>query len=150
MTEIRFYHLQQDTTIHAVPELLSKATSRNLRVLLKLPDQSRVDFYDDWLWRYKPESFLPHGREGDPHGDVQPIWLGTADQTPNKATMVLAIENAPLPPAGSFDLLCLMFDSEHKDRLDAARALWSKFKKQPDLTLTYWKQQDNGSWAKQD
>ena len=147
MTEIRFYHLQQDTTAKAVPEILSKAVSRGMKILLKVPDEGRMQFYDDWLWRFQPESFLPHGREGDPHPEAQPIWISTADQAPNQARMAMVVEEAELPPLESFDLICLIFDSENESRLNKARQLWGDLKKADGLTLAYWQQQDNGTWT---
>lgn len=150
MTEIRFYHLQQDTTTRAVPDILGKAVEKGLKVLLKLPNQDRVNFYDEWLWRFNPESFLPHAKNGDPMPEKQPVWLDTGDTAPNAATMALVIEESELPPIGSFDLVCFIFDSENHDRLQRARSLWGQLKQTPDLTLTYWKQKDSGGWAKQD
>lgn len=150
MTEIRFYHLQQDTTAKAVPEILGKALGRNMKILLKLPSEERVRFYDDWLWRFQAESFLPHGMDGDPHPDMQPVWISRHDDAPNGASMAFVLEEADMPPVENFELVCLMFDNENEDRLKRARSLWGQFKAQAGLTLTYWKQQDNGGWAKQD
>ncbi len=149
MTEIRFYHLQQATATKAIPEILGKAVERGMKVLFKLPDAARCQFYDDWLWRFQPVSFLAHGKDGDSKADQQPIWISTSDEAPNQARMALVAENADLPPQDQFDLICLVFDSENQDGLEKARHLWGQFKKQPELTLTYWKQQDNGAWAKQ-
>ncbi len=60
MPEIRFYHLRRDTAERALPDLLTKGLARGHKILLKLPDTARRQFYDDWLWRFKAESFLPH------------------------------------------------------------------------------------------
>lgn len=150
MTEIRFYHLQQDTTTKAVPEILGKALERGMNVLLKVPDEERAVFYDDWLWRFQAESFLAHGKDGDTHADKQPVWVSVHDQAPNGATMAMVVEEAELPPLADFKLICLLFDSENPHRLQRARSLWAEFKKRDDLNLTYWQQQENGSWSKKD
>lgn len=149
MTEIRFYHLQSDTTTKAVPDILGKAVEKGLKVLLKLPNEERVRFYDDLLWRYSPESFLPHGRAGDKMPESQPIWIDSIDKAPNNATMALVAEEADLPPLTDYALICLVFDSDNHDRLQKARTLWGQLKQLPDLTLTYWKQKENGGWEKQ-
>lgn len=150
MTEVRFYHLQQDTTAKAVPEILGKAVSRGMTILLKVPDDKRVQYYDEWLWRFQPDSFLPHGREGDPHPEAQPIWITTSDQAPNQPKMAMVVEESEMPPVQGFELVCLVFDSENEARLQRARQLWGELKKTDGLTLTYWYQQDNGSWTKKD
>lgn len=150
MTEVRFYHLSQDVTTKAVPEILGKALARDMKILLKVPDAERAAFYDDWLWRFQPESFLPHGKEGDPFPEKQPVWISADDQAPNGATMVMVVEEAEMPPLADFALVCLLFDSENPHRLERARKLWGELKKQDGLSLTYWQQQDNGSWTKKD
>jgi DNA polymerase-3 subunit chi len=150
MTEMRFYHLQQDTTTKAVPEILGKAVGQGLKILVKLPDEARCQFYDDLLWRFQSDSFLPHGMAGDKFGEAHPIWLDIKNDPPNAATMAMVVEEADMPPLDKFDMVCLIFDSENQHRLDRARSLWAEYKTHPELTLTYWKQQDNGSWKKQD
>lgn len=149
MTEIRFYHLLRDTTTKAVPDILTKALAKGIRVLLKLPNEERRKYYDDWLWRFQAESFLPHAQDGDLVPEAHPVWLSTENVAPNGATMAFVIEGAELPPFDSFALICMMFDSENEDRLQQARKLWGDLKKQKDLTLTYWKQGDDGRWVQQ-
>jgi DNA polymerase-3 subunit chi len=148
MTEIRFYHLRRDTADRAVPELVSKALEYGHRILLKLPDTSRRQHYDDWLWRYRADSFIPHGQDGDPHAAAQPVWLSTSDEAPNAASMALVVEGADLPPLDKFKLLCLVFGSENPEELERSRALWRSLKEKNISNLTYWQQQENGSWAK--
>lgn len=149
MTEVRFYHLRNKTPEQAVPELALKALSRDYKILIKLPNEQRQRFYDDWLWRFDPNSFLAHGQEGDPEGASQPVWLGTGDTAPNGATMALVAEGADLPVLENFALVCLVFDSTQQEHLQKARSLWATLKTQDDLTLSYWQQQDDGNWAKQ-
>lgn len=149
MTEIRFYHLLRDTTTKAIPDIIGKALSRDMRVLLKLPDEERRGFYDDWLWRYSPESFLPHAQDGDPMPETHPVWLSVGNDAPNGAKMAFVVENAELPEFSKFDLICLLFDSENEDRLKSARQRWTELKGRDDITLTYWQQQDDGRWVQQ-
>lgn len=149
MTEIRFYHLLRDTTSKAVPDIISKALAKGIRVLLKLPNEQRRNHYDDWLWRYNPESFLPHAQDGDPEPQAHPVWLSTTDEAPNGATMAFVVEGAELPESSKFSLICMLFDSENEERLLQARQRWAELKKQTDLTLTYWKQSDDGRWVLQ-
>lgn len=150
MTEIRFYHLQYDTTTKAVPEILGKAVERGMKALLKLPSPERCKFYDDLLWRSQPDGFLAHGLDSDPAPEIQPILISTENSVLNQPDMALVAEEAEMPDVSAFKLVCLVFDSENEPRLQRARQLWAQYKQQTDLTLTYWKQQDNGRWEKQD
>ena len=149
MPEIRFYHLRRDTAERAVPDLLTKGLARGHKILLKLPDTARRQFYDDWLWRFKAESFLPHAQDGDPMPEMQPVWLSTANDAPNGAQMAVIVEGAELPPIEKFELVFLMFSSENPAELEKSRCLWKNFKQQGDLNLAYWQQQDDGRWVQQ-
>lgn len=151
MTEIRFYHMLYDKTDQIIPDLLQKALDKNMRVLLKLPNAERLGYYDDWLWRFQPESFLPHGTDQDTEkASEQPVLLTLGDTPLNDARMALVVEEAELPPTNDFDLICYLFDSENPSRLQKARHLWKELKERSGLTLTYWQQQTNGRWIKQD
>ena len=149
MTEIRFYHLLRDTTAKAVPDILGKALAKDIRVLLKLPNEQRRNHYDDWLWRFNAESFLPHAQDGDPQPALHPVWLSVNDEAPNGATMAFVIEGAELPAFDKFSLICMLFDSENEDRLKQARERWAALKQQDNIKLTYWKQSEDGRWLEQ-
>lgn len=149
MTDIRFYHLRRDTADKAIPDLLAKALANGHKIYLKMPTPARCQYYDDWLWRYRDDTFLPHAQDGDPSPHVHPIWIGTGDDAPNGATMAIAAEGATLPPPKNFKLMCFVFSSEHEAELNLSRALWSELKKNSSVSMTYWQQQENGAWEKQ-
>jgi DNA polymerase-3 subunit chi len=149
MTEIRFYHLRRDTAEKTVPDLLSKGLAHGYKILLKLPDEARRRHYDDWLWRFRDDAFLPHAQDGDPSPMSHPIWLTTGDAAPNGAQMVVAVEGASLPPPEMFALQCLVFSSESPSELAQSRQLWKELKDRAGVTATYWQQQENGAWEKQ-
>jgi DNA polymerase-3 subunit chi len=147
MTELRFYHLRRDTAERAMPDLVTKALAHGHKILVKLPDEARRAHYDDWLWKFKAESFIPHGQDGDPQPEAHPVWLSVADEAPNGAGMALVLEGADLPPLENFKLVCFMFGSENAEELDKSRGLWRSLKERGDLNMTYWQQQENGGWA---
>lgn len=147
MTEIRFYHLQASAAEQVVPDLLKKAVAQGFLALVKAPTVSRCHFYDDLLWRVA--DFLPHAMEGDPENTQHHVWISTKDETPNNANMALLVEGVEFPNLNNFRLICNVFDSQKEDHLDKMRQLWSQLKKNDALTLTYWKQQPSGGWAKQ-
>ncbi len=150
MTEIRFYHVQRNIAASAAPSLIQKALDKGLRIFIKVPDMDRQIFYDDFLWRHHPSAFLAHGQDTDPMPDIQPVLIGTEDRAANAAKMALVVDGAGLPPLEAFELVCVLFDSENVAVLERARQQWKKLKDQPDLVMTYWKQETNGAWSKQD
>jgi DNA polymerase III subunit chi len=147
MTDLRFYHLRRDTADRAVPDLVIKALAHGHKILIKLPDTARRQHYDDWLWRFKPDSFIPHAQDGDPQPEMQPVWLSTSDEAPNDASMALVVEGAKLPPLENFKLVCLVFSSENTEELEQSRGLWRELKNNKNLRMTYWQQQENGAWT---
>ena len=118
---------------------------------MKLPTPERCAYYDDWLWRFQADSFLPHGTtQNERHAKDQPVLITHDDIAANGAKMALVAEEAALPPAQAFDLVCYLFDSENPSRLQTARGLWKTLKETGDAALTYWQQQNDGRWVKQD
>lgn len=146
MTEIRFYHLQRSTMKQALPGILEKALERSMRVVIHLADKAQVKDLDNWLWAYKPESFLPHGCDGDPEPSEHPIWLTTTHDNPNKADLVIVAD--ALPWEGTMDgikMRCEFFDGTNEAIVSSARKNWAQFQKE-DYELSYWQQDDQGRW----
>lgn len=145
--EIRFYHLQSQSLGQALPALLSKVIEKKHRVVVKLPDQGRVEALDSHLWTYEPNSFLPHGSKKSGNAEQQPIWLTCDDENPNDADVLILAEGAVFEQMDEFSLSCEIFDGQDQDALQVARARWKTFKDQ-GYDLTYWQQTANGGWDK--
>ena len=69
-----FYHLEASTVEGILPGLLEKTRQKGWRALVKLPE-AQLKEMDDYLWTYKEDSFLPHGRDDEPMAEQQPITL---------------------------------------------------------------------------
>lgn len=150
MTEIRFYHLQTSNQNQALPMLISKAYDQGKRVLVKMPDAKEVEAFDKHLWTFKPDSFIPHASAKSNKGDnagLQPVWLTDCDENPNKAELLIITQGASSEMAGDFSLCCEMFDGRSDEAVKAARERWKAYKDQ-GFEVTYWKQDEQGRWAK--
>jgi DNA polymerase-3 subunit chi len=148
MTEIRFYHTQIRSAEEVLPDLLSKALKKFPRIACKVADEERCLYFDDYLWHYHPQAFLPHGTDHDILPEHQPILLMTGDTALNGAKTLMVMEEATLPANLShYDLICLVFDGRDPRQREPARQYWAQLKKeQQDVTLSYWQQQDSGQW----
>jgi DNA polymerase-3 subunit chi len=63
MTRVDFYVLQQDAMIariHYACRLVEKALNHGHHIVLAVDDESQAINISDYLWSFKPESFLPH------------------------------------------------------------------------------------------
>ena len=61
MTELRFYHLQDQPIERVLPQLLEISLARGWRVVVQAASEERVEALDAHLWTYRDDSFLPHG-----------------------------------------------------------------------------------------
>ena len=146
MPEIRFYHTQYKTAQEVLPDLLLKALSRQMRVVCKLADTATCQDYDDYLWQFSKNHFLPHGLATDSDAALQPVLLTDTDTALNLAKTMMVLDNAALPSATDYDLICLIFDGRNPMHVQHARGQWALLKDQANIILTYWQQQENGQW----
>ena len=148
MTEMLFYHLQNQPLERVLPQLLERSVERGWRVVVQAASDERVDALDAHLWTYRDDAFLPHGTARDAEAAVHPIVLTTADHNPNGATVRFLVDGVPVPTdAASYERIVLLFDGEDADAVAAARARWGEAKAQ-GFNVTYWQTDENGRWVK--
>jgi DNA polymerase-3 subunit chi len=146
MSEIRFYHLQTQRLEQALPALLSKSLSTGRRAVVRFADDKDIAHFNDHLWTYNPNSFLPHGSEKDGHSDRQPIYLTAAQENPNNAEILVLCGATDVPAdLDSFSLCCDFLDGNNDEAVQQARARWMQYK-DAGHTVTYWQQTENGVW----
>jgi DNA polymerase-3 subunit chi len=145
MTEIAFYHLQQKRLEEALPQLLEKAVERGLRAVVLAESEERVAALNSLLWTYKREGFLPHGAKADGRSDVQSIYLTEAEENPNGAALLVAVDGARLEYVEQFQRCLDLFDGNDELAVAAARERW-KAAKAHGHKLTYWQQTERGGW----
>lgn len=147
MTEIRFYHLQNQSLEQALPALLSKAFQNGHRIIVKAPSDM-VERLNEHLWTYHADSFLPHGTEKDGNAENQPIWITDKDENPNNADLLILTHNLESENVADFKMTCEIFDGRNDNDVSAARARWKAYMANEALELTYWQQTAQGGWEK--
>jgi len=148
MTEILFYHLQNQPLERVLPTLLEKSLERGWRVVVQAASEERIEALDAHLWTFRDDSFLPHGTHKQPEANEQPILLTVNDDNPNKAEVRFLIDGAPVPAdASPYARIVLLFDGDDEDAVAAARARWSEAKEK-GLDATYWQPDAPGRWVK--
>jgi len=125
--EYWFYHLEASTVQGILPGLLEKTREKGWRALVKLPEEQLKEM-DDYLWTYKDDSFLPHGRDDEPMAEQQPITLSSNAKTAEGHQAVFLL--------GGTDIADM-----------SERKRW-KTLKDTDASLSYYQQNDRGSWEK--
>jgi DNA polymerase III subunit chi len=152
MSEVWFYHLQQQRLERALPALLERALRQGWRVVVQAASEERLDALDGVLWTYADASFLAHGRAGDGDADMQPIYLTIGSENPNGARLRLFVDSCDIAStlasdASNYERIILLFDGNDADQLENARAQWKRLK-EAGLPLAYWQQKEGGGWEK--
>ena len=138
---VDFYNLTRDP-VEAVLPLIARNTLAQGQRLLVVAEPDAFDRLSDALWTRLPESFLAHGRVGEPHEARQPILLSNTVQAANAARYVALADGVWREEALSFDRAFLLFGSA---TIIAARAVWRELGTHADLDRHLWKQ-DGGKW----
>jgi len=148
MTEILFYHLQQQSLERVLPTLLERSLERGWRVVVQAASEERIDSLDGYLWTYRDDSFLPHGTWREAEASEQPVVLTIHNDNPNSANVRFLLEGAPMPDdARNYERIVLLFDGDDSDAVSIARADWSKAKA-GGFDVTYWQCDERGQWMR--
>jgi DNA polymerase-3 subunit chi len=146
MSRTDFYHLQNTKLEEVLPTLLEKAYGSKKNTVVKIGNEERVDFLNGLLWTYSDTSFLPHGSKKDGAAEMQPIWLTSRNENPNKADFLFLVDGAKIDPDNikNFERVFYIFDGNDNDAVTQARSFWKEVKNM-EIDIFYW-QQNNGTW----
>lgn len=149
MSEVLFYHLEQQTLEQVLPILLTQSLKRGWRAVVQAGSRERVSALDAHLWTFTDDAFLPHAAKGDArfeaHMADQPIWLTDEDETPNGANVLFLVDGAERAAIDGFERTVFMFDGRDEESLAHARSRWAGLK-DSGHELTYWQQSPEGKW----
>ncbi len=148
MTEVGFYHLTATALDRALPRLLGKAHEAGMRAVVLAASEERIAALDAALWTFDPASFLPHGTARDGNAEAQPIYLTTAEENPNGATLLVLVDGVEPGYLDGFVRCLDLFDGNDAEAVQAARERWKRLK-DAGHALTYWQQTPPGGGEKQ-
>ena len=142
-----FYHLEQPPLAAALAPLFEKCLERHWRVLVVSPDEGVLKDVDKDLWKYKNESFLPHGLAGE-YSAKQPILLATAQANENGSKVLVLLNGEAANPQQAFERVMVVFADDDMTARGAARQQY-KAAKDAGLTVRYFKQSGGAGWKEQ-
>ena len=146
--EVWFYHLERTALEHALPGLLDKTLAKGWRALVRTVDRDRADQIDQSLWTYKDDSFLPHGLEGEPLGERQPILITHGEVNSNRAQALFLLDGAEPGALDAFERCIILFDGRDEGALSLARSRWKSLK-EGGSPVSYWRENPDRGWEKQ-
>lgn len=148
MTELLFYHLERAPLERVLPGLLEKSLQRGWRAVVQAGSQERLEALDTTLWTYRDESFLPHGTAREGNAARQPVYLTTADDNPNGASVRFLVDGAEAGDMSGYERAVFVFDGRDPEAVARARRQWTAAR-DAGLDVTYWRQNAQGRWEKQ-
>ena len=148
MTEVLFYHLQNQAAESVLPPLLERSLARGWKVVVQTASEERADAIDTHLWTYSDDSFLPHGTWRDRDAAEQPIVIAVTMDNPNGASVRFLIDCDVLPEdSAAYERLVLVFNGDDDEALQAARGIWTRAKAN-GFDVTYWQPDEQGRWQR--
>jgi DNA polymerase-3 subunit chi len=143
VTEFSFYQLLRTPLEHALPRILEKVRELELRAVVVVGSETKVESLSQALWTYDPASFLAHGSARDGHAGDQPIWLTDRDENPNGAAVVVLADGATIAAPEAFQRCIEIFDGRDEAATQAARVRY-KQAKDAGHSLKYFRQSESG------
>ncbi|WP_371397870.1 DNA polymerase III subunit chi [Fretibacter rubidus] len=141
-----FYHLEASTVQSVLPDLMEKVLGRGWRALIKCRE-SDLGELDQFLWTYKNDSFLPHGRDDQPQADQQPILLSASATKADGADCIVLLDGAEVSDLSGVSRCIVMINGRSSEDIARERKRW-KTLSDAGHTLSYFQQDERGAWQK--
>jgi len=141
-----FYHLEASTLEGVLPGLLEKTLEKGWRALVKLPE-ARLGEMDGFLWTFRDDAFLPHGRDDEPQAELQPILLSSTTSSAKGFDAVFLIDGEKVTDMEGVSRTMIMINGRSQEDVQRERGRW-KTLKDAGATLSYYQQDERGRWEK--
>ena len=128
MTRVDFYVVKSsgaEARLSVAARLTEKALGRGHRVFINCDSQSQVDTLDDYLWRFKPSSFIPHCPASSDAEERVVIGFEDAPGSHNDVLINLAL--APPSFFARFERVAEVV-TQDENSLQALRDAWRHYK----------------------
>lgn len=145
-TDYWFYHLEASTLEGVLPGLLEKTLEKGWRALVKLPQEKLAEM-DAFLWTFRDDAFLPHGRDDEPMETLHPILLSATKDSAEGFDAVFLIDGAELSDMAGVSRAMVMINGRSQEDITRERGRW-KALKDAGQSLSYYQQDERGRWAK--
>ncbi len=148
MTEVWFFHLDRQPLEHVLPRIVKSSLMRGWHMVIETTHVERIAKLSDMLWASEDVAFLPHGYEGEPTPELQPVWLTASPENPNAAQVRVLLDGAKPADISNLERVIVMFSGNDLEAVESARDEW-KIQKAAGNDISYWKQDEQGKWINQ-
>jgi DNA polymerase-3 subunit chi len=126
MTHISFY-THAENKLSVARQLIAKAWSQKLNVLVYAPDSAIAREVDRLLWTQPALSFIPHCLDDSPLAATTPILIGSRMEALAQADVIINLDQEPPSVFSRFDRLLEIVTPEESD-LMASRQRYRYYK----------------------
>lgn len=144
--EYWFYHLEASTLEGVLPGLLEKTLEKGWRALVKMPEAQLAEL-DNFLWTFRDDAFLPHGRDDEPQAELQPILLSASTENATGFDAVFLLGGASIVDMDEVSRAMVMINGRSQDDVLRERGRWKDLKA-AGAELAYYQQDERGRWEK--
>jgi DNA polymerase-3 subunit chi len=149
MVEISFYHLLHGETEKVAAKLLEKILSADMRVVVYAETTEKIDFLNSYFWTFSQSTFLPHGSAKEGMAEHQPVWLTSTFENPNQAKVLMALDHIDIKDFENFEKCLDIFNANDSHSRTLAEGRLKAYK-EAGHHITYWQQDAQGKWVKQE
>ena len=128
MTLVGFYVVQTSDSgqrLRVAARLADKAFQRGHRIFIHATDEAQATELNEFLWSFRPASFLPHGLHGREHSESIAIGWGQEPDNHNDLLINLQLE---IPSFFSRFARVAEVVTQEPDSLAALRKSWTFYK----------------------
>ncbi|WP_260923331.1 DNA polymerase III subunit chi [Novosphingobium sp. 9] len=145
---VDFYQLSQDPAEIALAQIAPKVLESGARLLVVSESEDLRERIDRALWSARSDSFVPHGRDSEPHAERQPVLISDRleplNAPANGATCLALADGQWRESETPFERVFFFFDA---DTLQHAREMWVAMRSREGVEHNFWRQ-ENGRWVK--
>ena len=146
MAEYWFYHLEASTLEGVLPGLLEKTLEKGWRALVKMPEAQLAEL-DNFLWTFRDDAFLPHGRHDEPQAELQPILLSATTDSAKGFDAVFLLGGTSIADIDGVSRTMVMINGRSQEDVTRERGRWKDLKAS-GASLAFYQQDERGRWEK--
>ena len=126
MKEFFFYNITARNFFKDSAILIESLFKEGIKVLILCPDEEVTSFFDDFLWSFKEESFIPHKVWDKDTNQLETILISKEQLSIEnfKTLIVLKGSRVDTDYCNRFEKTYYFFDDNNDDEKKLARTLW--------------------------
>ena len=144
--EYWFYYLEASTLEGVLPGLLEKTLEKGWRALVKMPEAQLAEL-DNFLWTFRDDAFLPHGRHDEPQAELQPILLSATTDSAKGFDAVFLLGGTSIADIDGVSRTMVMINGRSQEDVTRERGRWKDLKAS-GASLAFYQQDERGRWEK--